>query len=1002
MATMDNNGPVEIYLASIWQYHDAGVKRVLEALRKVHPSGQFTFEAESSWFKVSCKAGDVHSVQSTFRAVHIDIERSLNPNKVPTGNQWIKPPSPSDLPKEPASKTVVDQLCPVAFDQFAFRKVWARVKTDTPDTISVHKLLSEDDRKSIMATTGTHMAIDMVSARLVYIGAETRTAVAKASKMLDNLFSRFIFVMPPPKHLLYAETDGAYHVDARYMAHVNDTMLTSTIFDPSQYPTEALLEKTFKSVFAKGVCLRICEVDLFKRIEVSLFGPRSEPIFNDQARKWPMWFKRAEYTPKILGVTAPKKVQDPTPAPVTTMEPQPARPTARQPPQQSTQHPQQTQQVQQSQVEDKGNELVSVAKPVTSGENKCQEVAKLKPADTTDLLGLDLPDTSTALSLATSSPATSTYDKPTAPAVLPPMPPSFQSDKYSYQMKLLWDFMNNPLKISPSQSTAKQAKLLEAKPAPRLIEAGPAEVSSAEVEDLSVKGKTDPKPQDGPAKSEPKSETVQLIDFIDDAPAEPTVSTLAAAQNPQAAVVTTSVSPAPAKQDDLLIEIDNSPPRPASPSVTQNEQTTSITQDEGKERSAAPSLHARVSKALVRRSTFTSNLCNAIGRLMADLPYSRGRIKLQVELGRVYIMDANPEGLAFNMPGEAAAGWPQSEITTRLDTICVSPESIVFSRALTLFANDIESVLGISANATAQSLLTNGSSSILDGDVSGSQSGSLPEWSFHEKRIVYEFKCQRLCLKSNGVFTAISPFVIEVDGTEPGAFTYAIRSVEDTRPPIWIHCIRRHWDARVSVSYSQSDKLEAEYGGFARELLRSLVVPPCPITNPKFQFSYDHRETKKDSQSYSTMVLSARIRNVGRFVSADQQSFLDVSWNMLMSLVKRQGKDGPSAGTMHATPLADNPTRGMFTSWYEASLVSAEAEAAFQENEALPVGEMATWGGVGTAALDDMYESAFRPALRLVQKMDGVGVLVDNGQSERQWMPPMKASQVALAVQKFW
>ncbi|CAK7246062.1 MAG: hypothetical protein STHCBS139747_007684 [Sporothrix thermara] len=869
MSGDNNDSLVEIYLASIWQYHDAGVKRVLDALRKKQPGAQCSFEEESAFFKVSCKAGDVLSVQNIFREVHSDIERGLNPKKIPSDNEWIKPPSPGNLPKEPASKTVIDQLCPVAFDRFAFRKVWTRVKTDTPDSVSAHKLLGEDDRKSIMANTDAHIAVDTVSSRLIYIGAETKAAVAKASKMLDNLFNRFVFVMPPPKHLLYAETDSAYHVDARYMAHVNDTMLTSTIFDPSQYPTEALLEKMYSSAFAKGVCLRICEVDHFKRIEVSLFGPRSPPMFNDQVRKWPLWFKRAEYTPKIPGVTAPKKAQDPAPAPV------------------------------------KG--------PVV--------------------------------------------------------------------------------------------KLIESKPETNLIEAKPAGDKQANAGDLAVKGKCENKPQDGPVTPKANSETVKLIDIFDDSPAQPTMAVPPSAPAPApqtSAVVASSAPAAPLEQDNMLIQIDNSPPRPVSPPLPQDIKPASAAQEKGKGHSVAPSLHARVSKALVRRSTFTSNLCSAIGRLMSDLPYSKGRIRLQVELGRVYIMDANPEGLAFNMPGEAAAGWPQSEITTRLDTICVSPESIVFSRALTLFANDLESVLGLNANATAQGLLTNVPSSILDGDDSDGQKTSRPEWSFHEKRIVYEFKCQRLYLKSNGVIKATSPFVVEVDGTEPGAFTYAIRSVEDTRPPIWIHCIRRHWDARVSVSYSQTDKLEAEYGDFVRELLRSMVVPPGPITSPRFHFSYDHREAKKDSQSYSTMVLSARIRNVGRFVSADQQSFLDVSWNWLMALAKRPSKDSASAGTIYATPAPDNPTRGMFTSWYEASVVSAEAEAAFRENETLVPGEMAAWGGIGATALDEMYESAFHPALRLVQKMDGVGVLVDNGQGERQWMPPMKASQVALAVQKFW
>ena len=758
---------------------------------------------------------------------------------------------------------MIDQLCPVAFDRFAFRKVWTRVKTDTPDSVSAHKLLGEDDRKSIMANTDAHIAVDTVSSRLIYIGAETKAAVAKASKMLDNLFNRFVrcnldtiigsdktgekgrnkqetnnklywkvFVMPPPKHLLYAETDSAYHVDARYMAHVNDTMLTSTIFDPSQYPTEALLEKMYSSAFAKGVCLRICEVDHFKRIEVSLFGPRSPPMFNDQVRKWPLWFKRAEYTPKIPGVTAPKKAQDPAPAPVKgpVVQSQPSV----EPPQQSSQPKSrqlqlpQAQNLEEPQASVQGNELVCLNGHKSKVENECPAVVKLDAMESSDLLGLDVPDAPRALPSDTGSLVTVPDEKAPPLALLPPMPPSYQSDKYSYQMKLLWDFMNDPLKVTPNKSAAKQVKLIESKPETNLIEAKPAGDKQANAGDLAVKGKCENKPQDGPVTPKANSETVKLIDIFDDSPAQPTMAVPPSAPAPApqtSAVVASSAPAAPLEQDNMLIQIDNSPPRPVSPPLPQDIKPASAAQEKGKGHSVAPSLHARVSKALVRRSTFTSNLCSAIGRLMSDLPYSKGRIRLQVELGRVYIMDANPEGLAFNMPGEAAAGWPQSEITTRLDTICVSPESIVFSRALTLFANDLESVLGLNANATAQGLLTNVPSSILDGDDSDGQKTSRPEWSFHEKRIVYEFKCQRLYLKSNGVIKATSPFVVEVDGTEPGAFTYAIRSVEDTRPPIWIHCIRRHWDARVSVSYSQTDKLEAEYGDFVRELLRSMVVP---------------------------------------------------------------------------------------------------------------------------------------------------------------------------------
>ncbi|ERT03458.1 hypothetical protein HMPREF1624_01773 [Sporothrix schenckii ATCC 58251] len=843
---MDTNNLVEIYLSSIWQYHAAGVERVFEALRKKNPGGQYTFDPDLSWFKVSCRATDVRHVQAIFREVHDEMEHSLGGQRVPTNNMWLKLPTPGDLPIDPVEKAVIDQLCPVTFDRFNFRKVWSRVKNEMPDSISVHKVLDEEARQSIMALSGAHVAIDTTTARLVYIGGATRDEVAKANKLLDNLFNKFIFIMPSPKHLLYAESEGPYHVDARFMAHVNDNMLTSTIFDPSQFP-EAMLNRMFKTVFAKGVCLRICTFDHVKRTEVSLFGPRSPQIFTDQARKWPLWFKKAEYRPKILGVTAPKKV--------------PA------------------------------------------------------PSEQFDLLGLDIPDpkavsasgTSHSLvSLPASSPSSepdssceNSNGKSVPPVQPPPMPSSFQSDKHTYQMKLLWDFMNSS-KNGYGESVPKITSKFDEQ----------AKIANGDNGDHSVKSTVNLGPTDGPIEEEP------LIDFVDKTKLPPSLAT------------------------------------------------------------------SVLSKALVRRTTFATGLCTSIGRLMADLPYAKGRIRLQVELGRVYIMDASPEGLAFNLPGEAASGWPHTEIVTRLDTICVSPESIVFTKALTLFGNDMESIIGVNQNTVFAPMNL--------------------DWNFHEKRIVYEFKCQRVYMNSNNVIKALSPFVIEIDGTEPGLFTYAIRSVEDTRPPIWIHCIRRHWDARVSVSYSKIDKLEEEYGDFARALLHTLVVPPSPITSPKFQFAYDLREVKTDSQSYSTAVLSARVRNVGRFQSADLQTFLDISWNWLMALTKRPGNEGSSVGTAYATPAVDDPQRGVFTTWYEASVVSAAAEAAFQENETLPLGCVAAWGSGGSTAREEMYEAAFGPALKLVQKMDGVGVLIDNGQGDKQWAPPVKASQVALAVQKFW
>lgn len=478
--------------------------------------------------------------------------------------------------------------------------------------------------------------------------------------------------MPPPKHLLYAETEAPFHVDARFMAHVNPAMLTSTIFDPGQYEG-VRLDELFKNVFAKAVCLRICVMDHFKHMEVSLFGPRAQPTFYDQARTWPIWFRKAYYMAKLSGTL---NVQGTTASCAPGQSKKVKAGALPQAQGMSRNRPAQ------------GNELVHV----TRGDRPGDVYAQL------DLLTLDGAQDS---------------GKTPTPPPGPVMPPLYASDAHGYQMKLLREFASG----------------------------------------------TNPNPIMQCHRTEMREEAPQLIDIATEEEADP-------------------------EKHNTLIEIDTPPP-------------------------VAPASVASGSKALVRRSPFVTSLCNAIGRLTADLPYRRGRIRLQVETGRLYIMDAHPEGLSTNGPGEPASGWPHAEIVSRLDTVCVSPESIIFTKALTLFANDIEGVLGVSRC---------GGGNVLES----------PDWQFHSRRVVYELKCQGYVQQTGSAGMAVQrPFVVEIHAPAEagGAFTYTLRSVDDARPPIWVHCIQGHWDARVVVTYSATDKLEKAYGEFARELLRSMAVP---------------------------------------------------------------------------------------------------------------------------------------------------------------------------------
>lgn len=230
---MDNN-PVEFFLTSIWTYTDAGVARVLAQLRAASPDGQFAFIHAEGWFSADCRAGDVKRVQQAFRDVHAAMERHRGDSELsydkpekkekahdhPPGpmlsesNPWLKMPVPGELSgdataisgtvpaADPAATNgiatpsathspVADRLCPIAFDRFAYTRVWTRIKAETPDSVSVQALLSEADRQAIAAVSDTQLAFDTTD-RLVYVGGQTRASVDMACRKLDNLFRQFV------------------------------------------------------------------------------------------------------------------------------------------------------------------------------------------------------------------------------------------------------------------------------------------------------------------------------------------------------------------------------------------------------------------------------------------------------------------------------------------------------------------------------------------------------------------------------------------------------------------------------------------------------------------------------------------------------------------------------------------------------------------------------------------------------------------------------------------
>ncbi len=252
-----------------------------------------------------------------------------------------------------------------------------------------------------------------------------------------------------------------------------------------------------------------------------------------------------------------------------------------------------------------------------------------------------------------------------------------------------------------------------------------------------------------------------------------------------------------------------------------------------------------------------------------------------------------------------------------------------------------------------------------------------------------------------------------MDGTRPDNFSYTLRRREEEAGVLWIHCLHRNWDVRLGLTHSLTSRLDEAYGTFAARLVDSVEVPPGTVGRPLLHFGHDTCVRVQDGTLFYTEVVAVRVRQVARLASPDGRSYLDLTqvrdmrltptWDTIASTGEQHGR----VGRITATPAEDSPAQGRFTSWYEASVVSACGDSTFAENESLSFGDEARWT---SAALRDagVFEAVYGPALRMVAMMDGVGVAADNGQTGKLDTPPILSGNpttlrdYAHAPEQYW
>lgn len=92
--------------------------------------------------------------------------------------------------------------------------------------------------------------------------------------------------------------------------------------------------------------------------------------------------------------------------------------------------------------------------------------------------------------------------------------------------------------------------------------------------------------------------------------------------------------------------------------------------------------------------------------------------------------------------------------------------------------------------------------------------------------------------------------------------------------------------------------------------------------------------------------------------------------------------DDSNQSTRHirVEPSANDATKGLANTWYEASISSVRAERVFEENAGMEFGDKATWAEEKLKE-EGVFKNLYLPAIGMLEQMDGVGSGNDNGRN---------------------
>lgn len=208
--------------------------------------------------------------------------------------------------------------------------------------------------------------------------------------------------------------------------------------------------------------------------------------------------------------------------------------------------------------------------------------------------------------------------------------------------------------------------------------------------------------------------------------------------------------------------------------------------------------HSRDPSQSSNPNKFNDVVERAMVRLLSTAPYRRGRVALRAEFGRAILGGLDESALAFNASHAESNGWAEGELLRDLNAQYAQGKNLHFTKVLTTYGWDVEDMVETKTKETRL-------------------------WEQRPARCwaTYSFHC--VMSDMDGV-----KFIVDIEdaGSNDAQFTYSVR-MSSTSPgskPVYIHAIQHHWDVRITLTHTDSEKLETAFGAFAESLLQSLSV----------------------------------------------------------------------------------------------------------------------------------------------------------------------------------